>query len=101
MAMILYYATVITPTDVIERGAVVISDDGRIAYVGPMEKAPYTDGLHLDMRGRMVVPGFIDVHVHGGNGITFEVPGSIAEDLSSYSNWVASTGVTGFLCSIS
>ncbi|MGC8786590.1 MAG: N-acetylglucosamine-6-phosphate deacetylase [Anaerolineae bacterium] len=101
MAMILYYATVITPTDVIERGAVVISDDGRIAYVGPMEKAPYTDGLHLDMRGRMVVPGFIDVHVHGGNGITFEVPGSIAEDLSAYSKWVASTGVTGFLCSIS
>nr|MBC7243812.1 N-acetylglucosamine-6-phosphate deacetylase [Chloroflexota bacterium] len=101
MAMVLYYATVFTPTEVIERGAVVISDDGRIAYVGPMEGAPRADGLRMDMRGRIVVPGFIDVHVHGGKGIDFETPGQLAEDLRAYSEWVACTGVTGFLCSIS
>lgn len=101
MGTTLYYATIFTPIQVIERGAVVISDDGRIAYVGPMEEAPHTDGLHLDMRGRMVVPGFIDVHVHGGNGITFGESGRIAEDLNAYSKWVAGAGVTGFLCSIS
>ncbi|MBC7233548.1 MAG: N-acetylglucosamine-6-phosphate deacetylase [Chloroflexi bacterium] len=101
MAIMLYYATVFTPTEVIERGAVVISDDGRIAYVGPMEDAPRTDGLRLDLRGRIVVPGFIDVHVHGGNGITFGESDQIAGDLAAYSKWVASAGVTGFLCSIS
>jgi N-acetylglucosamine-6-phosphate deacetylase len=101
MAIMLYYATVFTPTEVIKRGAVVISDDGRIAYVGPMENAPRTDGLRLDLRGRIVVPGFIDVHVHGGNGITFGESDQIAGDLAAYSKWVASAGVTGFLCSIS
>ena len=69
MAMTLYYTKVLTPTEVVERGAVVISDEGHIAYVGPMEDAPRVDGLRLDMRHRIVVPGFIDVHVHGGNGI--------------------------------
>lgn len=100
MALTLYYATVFTPTEVIERGSVVISDDGRIAYAGPMEGAPRADGLHLDMRGRILVPGFIDVHVHGGKGIDFGTPGQIAENLSTYSEWVASTGIAGFLCSI-
>ncbi len=100
MAITLYYATILTPIQVIERGAVVISDEGRIAYVGAMEEAPRTDGLHLDMRGRIVVPGFIDVHVHGGNGITFGEGERFAEDLRAYSKWVVGSGVTGFLCSV-
>lgn len=100
MAMTLYYTKVFTPTEVIERGAIVVSDEGRIAYVGAMEDAPRVDGLRMDMRGRIVVPGFIDVHVHGGNGVTFGMPGRIAENLRAYSEWVSSTAVTGFLCSI-
>lgn len=100
MATTLYHARVLTPTEVIEREAVVILDEGRIVYVGPMEDAPGVDGLRLDMRGRIVVPGFIDIHVHGGNGITFGTSGKIAADLAAYSEWVASSGVTGFLCSI-
>ena len=94
------YARIWTPTQVIERGAVVVSDDGRIAYVGAMEDAPRTNGLRLDVRGRTVVPGFMDVHVHGGNGITFGEPGRIAKDLRAYSEWAVGGGVTGFLCSV-
>jgi N-acetylglucosamine-6-phosphate deacetylase len=97
----LYYATVFTPRDIMQRASIVVSDDGRIAYVGPMEDAPRADGLHIDMRGRIVAPGFIDVHVHGGHGIRFGTPGDCAADLRAYSEWVSSTGVTGFLCSIS
>ena len=83
MAMTLYYAKVLTPTEVIERGAIVVSDQGQITYVGHLEDAPRVDGLRMDMRGRIVVPGFIDVHVHGGNGITFmfKPSGKIAEDV--------------------
>ena len=92
MATTLDYAWIFTPTEVIERGAVVISDDGRIAYVGPMEDAPRVDGPRLDLRGRIVVPGFVDIHVHGGNGIAFGLPGSIATDLGAYSEWVVSRG---------
>jgi N-acetylglucosamine-6-phosphate deacetylase len=100
MATTLYYGRVFTPTEIIEPGSVVVSDEGRIAYVGPMENAPRADGLRIDMRGRIVCPGFIDVHVHGGNGITFGGSPRIAPDLNEYSQWVACNGVTGFLCSI-
>ncbi len=100
MATMLYYAWILTPTEVIDRGAVVISDEGQIEYVGPMEDAPRVDGLHLDMRGRIIVPGFINIHVHGGNGITFGFSDKIAADLAAYSEWVTNAGVTGFLCSI-
>jgi hypothetical protein len=55
VAMMLYYTKVFTPTEVIERGAVVISDEGRIAYIGPMEDVPRVDGLRMDLRGRIVV----------------------------------------------
>ncbi len=101
MPTTLYYATVFTPRDIIQCASIIVSDDGRIAYVGPMEDAPRADGPHIDMRGRIVVPGFVDVHVHGGHGIRFGTPGDRAADLRAYSEWVSSTGVTGFLCSIS
>ncbi len=96
----LEYARILTPNHVIEHGAVIVSDDGRIAFVGAMSDAPRADGLRLDVRGRTVVPGFLDVHVHGGNGITFGEPGRIASDLRAYSEWVVGGGVTGFLCSV-
>ena len=101
MSTTLYYATVFTPRDVMQCASIVVSDDGRIAYVGHMEDAPRADGQHIDMRGRIVVPGFNDIHVHGGHGIRFGTPGDPAADLRAYSEWVSGTGVTGFLCSIS
>lgn len=100
MTMELCGARIFTPTEVIERGAVVVSDEGQITYVGPTARAPRVDGRRIDVQGRIVVPGLIDVHVHGGKGITFGASGEIAGDLRAYSAWVAGTGVTGFLCSI-
>lgn len=100
MTTIFDYATVMTPTEVMERCAVIVSDEGRILYVGPMEEAPRLDGLRLDMRGKYVVPGFINIHVHGGNGITFGNMDALGDDLEAYSQWAAKNGVTGFLTSI-
>jgi N-acetylglucosamine-6-phosphate deacetylase len=100
MPTMLYGGRILTPTEVIEPGTVVVADDGRIAYVGPDDGAPRADGRRMDLRGRIVVPGFIDVHVHGGNGITFGALGRVAADLSAYAGWVAASGVTGFLCSL-
>ncbi len=100
MSITLNYATIFTPTETLRRSAIVVSNEGKITYIGPMEDSPRTEGLQLDMRGRIVVPGFIDVHVHGGHGVAFGVLDSLAEDLAEYSNWVAQNGVTGFLPSI-
>ena len=55
---------VVTPGGVVE-GDVVVAD-GRIAAVGAARGAARGDVL--DLGGRWVLPGFIDVHVHGGGG---------------------------------
>ena len=93
-------STIVTPAAVLAHGTVVVGDDGRIAYVGPAARAPRVEGEALDLRGRTLLPGLIDVHVHGGKGVTFGIPGQVGPDLCLYSKWVASTGVTGFLCSL-
>jgi CubicO group peptidase (beta-lactamase class C family)/imidazolonepropionase-like amidohydrolase len=63
-------ATVITM-----RGDEVIADadvhvtDGRLAHVGPRASRPVPAAATvLDMRGRYIVPGFIDLHAHWGSG---------------------------------
>lgn len=93
-------SVLLTPTEVLEHGAVVVGDDGRIAYVGPITQMPQREGQTLDLRGRWLLPGLIDIHVHGGKGSAFGIPGRVAQDLCLYSKWVPSTGVTGFLCSV-
>jgi len=100
MEQMLYHASVLTPDKFIENGAVVISGEGQIAYVGDIENAPAVAGPQTDLQGYTVVPGFIDMHVHGGNGIRFGLSGEIATDLMAYAEWVVSRGVTGFVCSI-
>lgn len=100
MAMILDYANVVTPLDTLQRASVVVGDNGMIEYVGPMELAPAVGGPRLDLRNLIVAPGLIDIHVHGGHGITFGNPDSLVEDLREYSNWVVKNGVTGFLTTI-
>ena len=100
MAILLDYASVITPEEVLQRASVLVGDDGKIEYVGPMELAPIVDASRLDLRNLILAPGLINIHVHGGNGITFGNPDSLAEDLRAYSEWVVQNGVTGFLTTI-
>ncbi len=97
-------AALFTPSAVIDPGTVIVSDDGEITYAGPANQAPYGAGLNLDLTGRIVAPGFVNIHTHGGNGINFYADAteraSIAENLHTYARWAAQNGVTGFLCSI-
>ncbi|MBN2007116.1 MAG: N-acetylglucosamine-6-phosphate deacetylase [Anaerolineae bacterium] len=80
--------------------ALVIGDDGRIVYAGSMAERPTVRGTELDLDGLLVAPGFIDLHTHGGHGVTFGNLDTLAGDLRAYSAWVAANGVTGFLCSV-
>src|SRR5690349_11744953 len=57
-------AHVITPDGVIEDGWLRV-DGPTIVELGA-ESPPGRDGLQLD--GHWVLPGFVDLHVHGGGG---------------------------------
>lgn len=93
-------ARLITPTETIDHGDVVVSDDGRIAYAGPSDGAPAVRGERVDMEGFTVAPGLVDIHTHGGGGVAFGASGDAAGELHAYSAWAARSGVIGFLFSL-
>ncbi|MEU4064392.1 N-acetylglucosamine-6-phosphate deacetylase [Streptomyces wedmorensis] len=57
-------AHVVLPTGIVENGRVIV-DGGRIAGSAP-EGAP-----SIDLTGHWIVPGFVDMHNHGGGGASF------------------------------
>jgi N-acetylglucosamine-6-phosphate deacetylase len=90
-------ATIYTPTQRIERGAVLL-DSGRIAAVGPAEHIPCPpDAQVIDADGLLLTPGFIDLQFNGGFGHDFTADPTaiwpVAAQLSQY-------GVTAFLPTI-
>jgi N-acetylglucosamine-6-phosphate deacetylase len=64
-------ARVVTPDGVLEHGWIQIAGD-RIEAVGSGEPA----ALAADLGGGWILPGFADIHVHGGGGASFTEGGS-------------------------
>ncbi len=61
---------IVTPDGVLEGGAVTVDDDGVIAGVS-VERTSAPRSGDMDAGGFLVLPGFADVHVHGGGGSDF------------------------------
>jgi N-acetylglucosamine-6-phosphate deacetylase len=68
---ILRGARVVAPDDVWNPGHVVVEDD-RIVQAGP--GVGPDDGAVRDLDGRWLIPGLVDVHVHGGASGDFTSP---------------------------
>jgi len=56
--------------DRIERKGALLVRDGRIAAVDAKTGVP-ADATIIDLGGKFLVPGFVDLHVHGGDGSDF------------------------------
>lgn len=84
---------IITPFKVINNGFVIINNN-LIEYVGTRK----TNEFHfdeIDYEGEYVVPGFIDIHCHGGNG--YDTMDSTETALKEISIFKGKNGCTGFL----
>jgi N-acetylglucosamine-6-phosphate deacetylase len=73
----------------------VTIDGARIAAAGRATARP---GTVIAADGMIVVPGFIDVHTHGGGGCNLHT--TDPDEILRYARWVASTGVTSFLIGV-
>ncbi len=99
MSIVLMGGTIITPFRVVKDGAVVIAN-GTIYEVGSSSEAEIPEGAEvIDVSGKIITPGFVDLLVHGGAGgygFSDENEGSI-EKISKYFIENGSTTVLGSL----
>lgn len=63
-------ATLILPDREMPDGAIDV-DNGRIGAIGPEHELGEWSGPTVDAAGSFVVPGFVDLHVHGGDNADF------------------------------
>jgi len=61
-------AKIITPMMIIDKGVLIVKGD-KILDVGSEDKVKIPqDARIIDVSGRYLTPGFIDIHIHGGGG---------------------------------
>ncbi|OUN07291.1 N-acetylglucosamine-6-phosphate deacetylase [Flavonifractor sp. An9] len=70
----------------------LLVQDGRVAgFSGKADEV-------VDLGGKLLIPGFLDLHTHGGDGV--DVNAATAGDLAKIGRFFAKNGTTGWLCSI-
>ncbi len=84
-------ASVVLPTGVVKDSSVGISD-GQIDSVG---SAVLRTEESIDCTGLTLVPGFIDVHIHGAVGV--DVNAADLDGLIKVGNFLARNGVTAWM----
>jgi len=87
--------TVLTPTEEIKDGIVIIRGS-KIVDVGRRGQVQESNSAEvIDAKGRYIVPGLVDIHVHGSKGA--DVLDATPEALETMSDFFVSHGVTGFV----
>jgi len=98
---ILQVKDIYTPIEYIKDGLIIWNEENKIIYCGPESSNPDVEKKDiLDFHAFTAVPGFLDIHTHGGWGVTFGI-GDLKEELFQYSEHVLKSGVTGFLITVS
>ena len=75
-------------------GQSVIVEGGRITRIGPVGLVEAQSNT-IDARGFYVIPGLIDLHVHGANG--FDTMDATPEAIDGMGHFLAQHGVTSYL----
>ena len=89
--LVLRDGTVVLPNRTIERGTILI-EDGYISSIGDRDVA---GAESIDLGDMTILPGFIDVHIHGAIGV--DVMDATPQALQDVSKYLTTQGVTGWL----
>ncbi len=73
----------------------LLVQDGKIQSFGTLA---VSDAQQVDLDGKLLIPGFMDIHTHGGDGV--DVNGADKAGFCRIGRFFAAHGVTGWLCSI-
>lgn len=92
--MIITNGKIYTEKRTIENGYLIL-EDGLIKAFGEMEFVPEYDGKHIDAKGKHVMPGFIDQHIHGANGA--DNMDATQEALKNMTHFLPKEGTTSYL----
>lgn len=95
MKTVITAAKLFTAEETIDHPVLVI-EDGKIVALGSREELPLPGGArHHDFPEKLLAPGFIDIHIHGGSGHDVMEPSPSA--LAAIEFGMAKHGVTSYL----
>ena len=87
---------IVLPGEIVAGNAVVV--DGE-TIAGIVDVGSLSAGVQqIDVGGRYIAPGLIDIHVHGARGHTFNEPAAVA--FATITEEHATRGVTGLLATL-
>jgi N-acetylglucosamine-6-phosphate deacetylase len=87
--------TIYTPAEALENG-VILMDGYKITKVGRRDEVKIPSGTAvIDNQDRIVVPGFIDMHIHGAAG--HDLMEGTQEAISAVGTFLARHGTTSYL----
>ena len=89
--LLLRDATIVLPNRTIQRGTILIEGE----YISSIGAGGISGAETIDLGGMTLLPGFIDVHIHGAVGV--DVMDSTPAALQELSQYLASQGVTSWL----
>jgi N-acetylglucosamine-6-phosphate deacetylase len=93
--LLIHHARIFTPSQPGRTGW-LLAEGGQIRSIGFGRTPDFEGSLQqVDAQGDMLLPGFIDLHVHGGMG--HELMDASPSGLEAMARYYASHGVTGFL----
>ncbi|QJD86897.1 N-acetylglucosamine-6-phosphate deacetylase [Cohnella herbarum] len=101
MATLWYNARIAAPRGILADGYLLVDGTGVIREIGQSAngKVASSEATETrDLNGKLVLPGLIDVHVHGGGG--FDTMRGAYDDLDGMSRFHAENGTTSFLATL-
>ncbi len=93
MRTVIAGGTILTPDRVLQHRTLVV-DGARISEITDQAVPQRPGDLRIDLDGQNIVPGFIDVHVHGSQGA--DTMDATPDAIHSMGRYLARHGVTAF-----